>query len=167
MNDQAEAGRLEELVGLFLGKPRIAVWGVEDSMGDMGLFVAKKFRKRGTAVIAVNPTFEHDLSLERTPSLTKIDPPVEAVLVHVDRDQTMAAVQDCLEAKTPLVWLHDALSPGAGTQEAIDSMRAAGTTVIPGLCPMFFLKPLDPAHFCLKWVLRLTGKEKRTRGLLE
>jgi hypothetical protein len=25
--------------------------------------------------------------------------------------------------------------------------------------PRFFLKPVDPAHFCLKWVLRLFGKE--------
>jgi hypothetical protein len=32
---------------------------------------------------------------------------------------------------------------------------------------MFFLKPVDPAHFCLKWVLRLSGKEKRTRGLAD
>lgn len=125
--------------------------------------VARKFRKHGVEVIAVNPQFEHDLSLERTSSLTKIDPQVEAVLIYVDGEQTMAAVKDCLEAKTPLVWLHDALSPGAATQEAIDKLRSAGCTVIPGLCPMFFLKPIDPAHFCLKWVLRLSGKEKRTR----
>lgn len=125
--------------------------------------MARKFRKHGVEVIAVNPQFEHDLSLERTSSLTKIDPQVEAVLIYVDGEQTMAAVKDCLEAKTPLVWLHDALSPGAATQEAIDKLRSAGCTVIPGLCPMFFLKPIDPAHFCLKWVLRLSGNEKRTR----
>ena len=165
MSDQEEADRLEELVEEFLGKQRIAIWGVEGTKGDPGQFVANKFRKRGIDVIAVNPQFAHDPSLERTSSLTKIDPPVEAVLVYVNREQTMEAVDDCLAAKTPLVWLHDALSQGAATQEAIDRLRLAGCTVIPGLCPMFFLKPVDPAHFCLKWVLRLSGKEKRTRDL--
>ena len=166
MSDQEEVERLKKLVGEFLEKKRIAIWGVEDTKGDMGQFVARKFRKRGVDVIAVNPEFEHDPSLDRTSSVTKIDPPVEAVLVYVDREQTMAAADDCIEAKIPLVWLHDALSPGSATEEAIDRLRAAGCTVIPGLCPMFFLKPVDPAHFCLKWLLRLTGKEKRTRNLM-
>jgi predicted CoA-binding protein len=88
---------------------------------------------------------------------------VEAVLVYVDRPQTMEAVDDCLAADIPLVWLHDALSPGAATPEAINKLRAADRRVIPGLCPMLYLQPVDPAHFCLKWMLRLAGKEKRTR----
>jgi predicted CoA-binding protein len=115
----------------------------------------------------VNPKFEHDPENQRSTSLAKIEPAVEAVLIYVDPDQTMAAVEECVEARTPLVWLHDALSAGSATEEAIDRLRSAGCTVIPGLCPMFFLKPVDPAHFCLKWVLRLSGKEKRTRGLAD
>jgi hypothetical protein len=26
---------------------------------------------------------------------------------------------------------------------------------------MLYLQPVDPAHFCLKWALRVTGKERR------
>jgi predicted CoA-binding protein len=155
--------RYEQLVEEFFGKKRIAIWGVEDARSDPGRWVAGKIRKRGIEVIAVNPTFADGESRDRASSLTKIDPPAEAVLVYVDRPQTMEAVDDCLAAGTPLVWLHDALSPGAATPEAIDKLRAAGRAVIPGLCPMFYLKPVDPAHFCLKWLLRLSGKEKRTR----
>ena len=155
--------RFEELTQEFLGKERIAIWGVEDAKADPGEWVARKFRKQGVEVIAVNPGFADDPATQRASSLTQIDPPIEAVLVYVDRDQTMAAVDDCLAAKVPLVWLHDALSPGAAIPEAIDKLRAAGCAVIPGLCPMFFLRPADPAHFCLKWVLRLSGKERRTR----
>jgi hypothetical protein len=155
--------RYEELVQAFLGKKRIAIWGVEDAKVDPGQWLASKLRNRGVQVIAVNPRFADDPSLQRASSLTKVDPPPDAVLVYVDRPQTMEAVDDCLAAKIPLVWLHDALSPGAATPEAIDRLRSAGCTVIPGLCPMLFLKPVDPAHFCLKWLLRLTGKERRTR----
>jgi predicted CoA-binding protein len=153
--------RYGELVQEFLGKKRIAIWGVEDGKADPGQWVAGKLRKRGMQVIAVNPEFSGDDSRQCASSLTRINPPVEAVLVYVDRPQTMRAVDDCLAAEIPLVWLHDALSPGTAIPEAINKLRSAGCTVIPGLCPMFFLKPVDPAHFCLKWMLRLTGKERR------
>jgi uncharacterized protein len=155
--------RYDQLVQEFLKKNRIAVWGVEDAKGDPGQMVVGKFRKQGTQVIAVNPRFSDDASQQRASSLTRIDPPAEAVLVYVDRPQTMEAVDDCIAAKIPLVWLHDALSPGAAIPAAIDKLRSAGCSVIPGLCPMFYLRPVDPAHFCLRWILRLAGKERRTR----
>jgi uncharacterized protein len=155
--------RYEQLVQEFLAKKRIAIWGVEDAKGDPGQWVAGKLRKQGIQVIAVNPRFSKDASRQRAASLTQIDPPVDAVLVYVDRPQTMEAVDDCIAARIRLVWLHDALSPGAAIPEAIAKLQSADCTVIPGLCPMLFLKPVDPAHFCLKWILRLTGKERRTR----
>ena len=155
--------RFEELVREFMAKKRIAIWGIEEGKADPGAFVASKFRKRGVEVIGVNPGFADDPSQQRASSLTRIEPPVEGVLVYVDRPQTMEAVDDCIEAGVPLVWLHDALSAGAATPEAIDKLTDAGCAVIPGLCPMFFLESIDPAHFCLKWVLKLTGKAKRVR----
>jgi len=155
--------RYDQLVQEFLGKKRIAIWGVENAKGDPGQMVVRKFRKQGIEVIAVNPTFPDDPTRERASSLTRINPPAEAVLLYVDRPQTMEAVDDCIAAKVPLVWLHDALSPGSAIPAAVDKLRSAGCSVIPGLCPMFYLKPVDPAHFCLKWILRLAGKERRTR----
>lgn len=153
--------RYGPLIREFLGKKRIAIWGLEASKSDPGQWVASKFRRQGVEVIGVNPAFADGASAERVSTLTKIDPPVDAVLVYVDRPQAMAAVDDCIAAKTKLVWLHDALSPGAATPEAIARLRAAGSAVIPGLCPMLYLPPVDPAHFCLKWALRWTGKERR------
>ncbi len=154
----------DQLVQEFLRKKRIAIWGVEDAKGDPGQMVVRKFREQGVEVMAVNPKFQDDYSHNRASSLTRINRPVEAVLVYVDRPQTMEAVDDCIAAKVPLVWLHDALSPGAGIPEAIDKLRLAGCRVIPGLCPMFYLKPVDPAHFCLRWILRFAGKERRARN---
>lgn len=155
--------RYDRLVQEFLRKKRIAIWGVEDGKGDPGQMVVRKFRKQGIEVIAVNPRFADDASQLRASSLTTIEPPVEAVLIYVDRLQTLEAVDDCIAAKIPLVWLHDALSPGAAIPAVIDKLRSAGCSVIPGLCPMFYLKPVDPAHFCLRWILRLAGKERRVR----
>ena len=155
--------RYNQLVREFLGKKRVAIWGLEDAKAGSGQLIARKLRDQGIQVIAVNPKFSDDPSQEQASSLTKIDPPMEAVLVYVDRPQTMEAVDDCIAAKIPLVWLHDALSPGAAIPAAIDKLRSAGCAVIPGLCPMFYLRPVDPAHFCLKWILRLAGKESRTR----
>jgi len=156
--DDARCG---PLIQEFLGKKRIAIWGLEATKGDPGQWVANRFRRNGVHVIGVNPAFTDEAPAERVSSLTKIDPPVDAVLVYVDRPQAMTAVEDCVAAKVPLVWLHDALSPGAATSEAITRLRAAGCAVIPGLCPMLYLPHGDPAHFCLKWALRWSGKERR------
>ena len=108
-----EADRYDQLVREFLGKKRIAIWGMEDAKSDPGHFVAGKLRKQGVEIIAVNPRFSDDPSQRLASSLTKIEPPVEAVLVYVDRPQTMEAVDDCVPAKIPMVRLHDALSSGA------------------------------------------------------
>jgi hypothetical protein len=48
MDDQEGVDRFEELVGDFLGKQRIAIWGIDEAKGDQ--FVANKFRKRGVEV---------------------------------------------------------------------------------------------------------------------
>ncbi len=157
-------GRYEKLVQAFLDSKRIAIWGVEDGKSDPGRWVANKFRKKSTEVIEVNPEFDDDPGSQRASSLTRIDPPVEAVLVYVNRPQTMEAVDDCIAAGTPLVWLHDGFSPGTAIPEAIEKLRSVKCDIIPGLCPMLYLKPVDPAHFCLKYVLRMTGKEIRTRA---
>jgi uncharacterized protein len=160
-----EENPYDQLVREFLSKKRIAIWGVEESKSDTGHLVASKLRKQGIEVIAVNPKFPDVPAQGRASSLTRIEPPVEAVLVYVDRPQTMEAVEDCVAAKVRMVWLHDALSPGSAIPEAIERLRSAGCAVIPGLCPMFYIRPVDPGHFCLKWVLRLTGKEKRMRQI--
>jgi predicted CoA-binding protein len=91
--------RYDQLVQEFLGRKRIAIWGVEDAKADPGQSVARKLRDQGIQVIAVNPTFSDDPAQQRASSLTKINPPVEAVLVYVDRPQTMEAVNDCIAAK--------------------------------------------------------------------
>jgi predicted CoA-binding protein len=155
--------RFDALVQEFLSQKRIAIWGVEDAAGDPGKFLVSRLRQRGADVISVNPAFEDEPLSHRASSLTRVSPPVNAVLVYVDRPQTMAAVDDCLAAEVPLVWLHDSFSAGAATTEAIDKLRAAGRVVIPGLCPMLFIKPVDAAHFCLKWMLKMTGKVGRVQ----
>ena len=155
---------LDKLVERFLGAKRIAVWGVEAGKRDPGAWVARRLRKHGAEVVEVNPAFGGDAGTQRAASLTAVTPPVEAVLVYVDPPQALAAVDDCIAAGVPLVWLHDAMSPGAATPEAVERLRGAGCAVIPGLCPMLHLRPADPAHFCLRWVLRLNGKERRVRS---
>ena len=155
--------RFDELVQAFLAERRIAIWGVEGTKGDPGAWVAGRFRRQGVEVVAVNPAFGQDPTPERAPSLTRVEPPVRAVLVYVDPPRAAAAVDDCVAARTPLVWLHDALSPGAAVAPHIERLQAAGSAVIAGLCPLLFLSATDPAHACLRWILRLTGKEKRVR----
>lgn len=81
--------------------------------------------EQGIQVIAVNPKFSDDPSEQRSSSLTKINPPEDAVLVYVDRPQTMEAVDDCVAARCCngiAAWLrsaHDALDREVKNQAAV------------------------------------------------
>jgi predicted CoA-binding protein len=49
--------RYDQLVQEFLGKKRIAIWGIEDAKSDPGHLVARKLHRQGIEVISVNPTW--------------------------------------------------------------------------------------------------------------
>jgi hypothetical protein len=43
------------------------------------------------------------------------------------------------------------------SESALKFCRENSITAIPGACPMMFCKPVDIAHACLCWMLKLTG----------
>ncbi len=133
--------RYDQLVQEFLGKKRLAIWGIEDAKSDPGRLVARKLHRQGIEVISVNPRFSDDPTQRRASSLTKIEPPVEAVLVYVDPPKTMEAVNDCVAAKIPMVWLHDALSPGAAIPAAIEQAAVGGLYRDPWSLPYVLSSP--------------------------
>ena len=152
---------LAEAVSDFLARKRIAVAGVSRRKGQPANLILKKLRDSGHEAFAVNPAAA-EIDGERCyPNLESIPGGVEAVMIATHPDVTMRVVEECADLGIKRVWMHRSFGRGSVSDEAVRLGRKAGLTVIDGACPMMFCKPVDPAHLCMRGILRLFGKLPR------
>jgi predicted CoA-binding protein len=150
---------LDELVTDFLAQKCIAVAGVSRSRHNAANVIYRKLRKTGYRVFPVNPkieTVEGDICY---PDLRSIPENKDGVVIVTRPKVTEQLVRQCAKLGIPRVWMHRSLNfMGTSVSElAVIFCRENNITVIPGACPMMFCKPVDFAHRCLCWMLKLTG----------
>ena len=134
--------RYDQLVQEFLGKKRIAIWGMEDSRLDPGEV------GRGQAAQARDRDYRGESEILRR------SPAAASFLADQDRSAGGGGVSSMWTGRKR--WRRSmTVSPqrsrwsGCTThsarerafQPAIDKLRSAGCAVIPGLCPMFLFAP--------------------------
>ena len=149
---------LDAAVADFLAQPRIAVAGVSRQRASAANFVFRKLRAAGHEVFPVNPAAE---VLEGAPcyrDLTSIPGGVTAVVVMTPPQAAEGIVRECARLGITRVWLHRSLGAGSASAAAVQAARAAKITLIPAGCPAMFCEPVDFAHKCARWCLRLTGR---------
>jgi predicted CoA-binding protein len=155
---------LHDAVADFLGQKRIAVAGVSRGGGQAANIIYKKLRASGYEVFAVNPHAE-ELEGDRSyPALASIPEGVEAVVIATHPRVTDLIVRECAELGIQRVWMHRSLGRGSVSAAAVRFCQEKGISIIPGSCPMMFLEPVDFAHRCGRWILRLTGGLPRADG---
>ncbi len=156
--------KLKEAAQSFLQSKTVAVAGVS-SKGDVAAnIIYKKLRDLEYEIYPVNPNaivVEGDPSY---PSLKAIPKPVDLVVIGTHPDVTAGIIDECIELNIKQVWIHKSLGLGSYHEKAIQKAQAAGIRLIPGGCPMMFLEPVDPAHKCMKWFFRVSGKEAKPIG---
>lgn len=138
------ASRLD--IDTFLAAPRIAVVGVSRDPKSFTNAVYRHLRAGDRQVVPVNPAaseVEGDLC---HPSVTAVPGHLGGVLVMVDAETALQVVDDCIDARVPIVWLHKGSGPGAVSDEAVARCRAAGIAVVDGACPMMFAEPVGVVH---------------------
>jgi predicted CoA-binding protein len=144
----------------FLALPRVAVAGVS-RRGDTAANVIYR-RLRADAwrqTFAVNPqadTVEGDPCFRE---LAAIPGGVEGVVVATPPSVSAAVVQAAAAQGIVHVWLHRGVGAGSVSEEAVARARELGRVVIPGSCPMMWVEGADPFHRCLRWALRVTGRQ--------
>ena len=149
---------LREAVDDFLAQKRIAVAGFSRKKDQPANLILKKLRGGGREVFAVNPAAGEIHGERCYPDLGAIPGGVDAVIVATHPEVTPRVVEQCVELGIRRVWMHRSFGAGSVSAEAVRRGREAGLTVIDGACPMMFCKPVDPAHLCMRWILRLAGK---------
>ncbi len=148
---------LNELVEDFLAQKRIAVAGVSRSGEGTANLIYRKLRDSGYQVFALNP---HATEIEGDtcyPNLIAIPGGVAGVVVATTPEVTLTIAQECVDLGISRIWMHRSFGPGSVSEEAVALCRRHNMQVIDGACPMMFCQPVDMAHACMRWVLRVTG----------
>ena len=152
---------MPELLGAirdFLAQKNIAVAGVSRSGQSAANAIYKKLRDAGYHVFAVNPSTPSVEGETCYPDLKSIPEKVDAVMAATSPKVTEDIVRQCAELGIGRVWMHQSFTI-MGTSVSDSALRYCaehGITVIPGGCPMMFCEPVDPAHKCARWFLRVT-----------
>jgi hypothetical protein len=148
---------LRDSVADFLAQRRIAVAGVSRD-GDLPAnLIYKKLRDAGYEVFAVNPNADEAEGDPCFPDLESIPDGVDAVVAATPPAGTEDVVRQCAELGVGHVWMHRSFGHGSVSRDAVELCREHGIACIPGSCPMMWVKPVDPAHACMRWVQKVTG----------
>ena len=156
--------KIDPLVKDFLAQKKIAVVGVSDKRETGCNAAYKRFKDAGYAVTPVNPrltSFDGDPCY---PDLKSIPEKPDAVFILTRPSVTDQIVQQCVDLGIQRVWMHCMMGTKPGlaagmtsvSQDAVQTCRDNGITVIPGACPNQYLKP-DFGHSMMRVMFRTLG----------
>lgn len=148
---------LTEAAQDFLAQKRIAVVGVSRSSNMAANFIFKKLRSAGHEVFPVNRNAAQVEGTTAYPDLQSIPSGVDAVVVATPPSAAESVVRECGRLGISRVWLHRSFGQGSASDAAVRAASELQLTLIPAGCPMMFCAPVDPAHRCFRWLLKLTG----------
>lgn len=143
----------------FLSLKKIAVAGVSRTKENAANFIYRKLRKEGYKVFAVNPNaamVEGDVCY---PNLKAIPGKPEGVVIVTKPEVTNQIVRDCAELGIKNVWMHKGMDAKTASvsEEGVKFCHEHGITVIPGACPMMYIRHSDMGHRLMRWVKNLNG----------
>jgi uncharacterized protein len=150
---------LEEAAQDFLAQKRIAVAGVSRQGDTAGNIIYKKLRESGYQVFALNPNAEEAEGDKCYPNLAAIPDGVDGLVIAAPPQAAVGLACECAEAGVKRVWMHRSFGQGSVDEEAARLGRELGLTVIPGSCPMMFCEPVDVVHKCMRWFIRVSGRQ--------
>ena len=138
----------------FLRGKRFAVAGVSRSGRDASNAVFRKLRDSGYEVFPVNPAAKEVEGVQCYPDLMSIPDSVDGVVIATHPRNSVELVRQCLSCGISRVWFHRSFGQGSVSEEAVRECEARGVQCIVGGCPLMYCEPVDPAHRCMRWLLR-------------
>jgi hypothetical protein len=142
-------------VAAFLACRRIAVAGVSRSAGAPANAILRRLAAAGHEVVPVNPAATELEGRRCHPDLASVPEPIDAVMVVTHPSAAEAVARAALDRGIRHIWFHRSFGAGSVSAEALALCRARGVEPIEGGCPLMYCPPVDPAHRCFRWWLRL------------
>jgi predicted CoA-binding protein len=143
----------------FLGCRHLAVIGASDNQNNFGRTVYTALRDHGHQVVPINRTGGTVAGDKAYASLTQVPWPVQGVVVMVDRQAALGAINDAAAAGATHVWLFKGLGgPGTSSPEAVEACERLGLDVVDGACPLMFLEPAGLVHRIHRHIRQARGQ---------
>jgi hypothetical protein len=146
-----------ETIDEFLAQKRIAMIGISRDPKSFSADLFRELSRHGIEVVPVNPQATELLGQRCFAHVQEVQPPVTGALLMTSPEATDKAVADCVAAGIPRVWMYRAGGKGAVSETAIESCVSHGITVVPGECPLMFLKGGHVVHRFHGFVRKITG----------
>ena len=131
----------------FLQLKSIAVLGYSSQGNQPANAIYKKLKDNGYRVYAVNPKADQIRDVPCYPDVKSIPELVEGAVLCIPASAAEQAVKDCHECNVSHLWMHTGMGPGSYDLKAFEMAKKSGMEVIPGGCPMMYVKP-DIFHRC-------------------
>lgn len=145
----------------FLSNRSIAVAGVSRNPAQPANLIYRKLKDSGHRVFPINPNATQVEGDSSYPDLRSVPEPVEAVVIATHPDVSVQVVRDCAELGINQVWFHRSFGEGSVSEEAVRECELRGIDCIVGGCPMMYCAPVDFAHRCMRWILKLQNRVPR------
>lgn len=145
-------------VAAFLSGHRFAVAGVSRNPKQSATAANAVFRKlkaSGYQVVPINPNASEVEGVTCYPDLRSIPEAIDGLMFAAHPRAALPLVRECVERGVKHVWLHRSFGQGSVSQEAVEECRARGINCVVGGCPLMYCQPVDVAHRCFRWWLRL------------
>jgi len=144
----------------FLALDSIALVGASDNKKHFSNAVFLALEEHGVHAVPVNPHEERVGGRTCYPTVAAVPGPLQGVIVMVKRATAVEIVKECIARGVTHVWLFKGIGgESAMSDEAVTLCREHGVEVIPGACPMMFLRPVRGFH-------RFHGRMRRLHGAI-
>lgn len=150
--------RMPSSVAEFLAGKRFAVAGVSRQPQQAANAIYRKLCNSGFEVFPVNPNAEEAEGVRCYPNLASIPGSIDGVVVATHPRNALDIVRQCGEQGVHQVWFHRSFGTGSVSGEAVRECKTRGIQCIVGGCPLMYCEPVDVAHRCIRWWLRLGGR---------
>lgn len=147
--------RLPPKIEEFLAETSIAVAGVSRNPHQPANAIFKKLQKSGHRTYAINPNAAVIDGETCYPDIASLPEPVGAVMIATHPNVSTDIVRQCAGAGIKHVWFHRSFGDGSVSQEAVHEGEKHGMNCVVGGCPMMYCEPVDFAHKCMKWILKM------------
>lgn len=147
----------QSLIQEFLRQKQFAFIGVSRNDKDFSRMLFRAFVDAGYQALPVNPGAMEIEGRKCFGSILDVTPRVTSALLMLPKQSLTRVIVKCAEAGVTLLWIYGITGPREIPAEVLAICKEHGIEVIPGYCPLMFLRDAGWFHRLHGGIMKLVG----------